>query len=188
MSPVSVWRAEMPPTDAKHDYRGSRGNFVKYFTRNKVASIFNRGDTVRAHSTVSKEDEADSHRRHVNWKFSERVMKISGKKVNTSVWVYLAAAIGGLGGFAAPVGAQTAVSASGSGELAIRVQTALHADPYFYDKHVTVSEEHGAVVLRGFVLSSLDLQDALRIARKAAGDNRVVDDLTIELNGQSGRH
>jgi osmotically-inducible protein OsmY len=68
------------------------------------------------------------------------------------------------------------------------VQTALHADPYFYDEHVTVSVEQGAVVLSGFVLSSLDLQDAMRIARKAAGDNQVVDNLSIELNGQSGRH
>jgi osmotically-inducible protein OsmY len=75
-----------------------------------------------------------------------------------------------------------------AGELASRVQNALHADPYFYDKHVTVSVEQGAVVLRGFVLSSLDLLDALRIARKAAGDHRVIDNLSIELNGQSGRH
>jgi BON domain len=133
-------------------------------------------------------------------------MNISGKKVILSVWVYLAPVICGLGGFATPAGAQTAVSqpasssnsavaavmlgapALAAGALAGRVQTALHADPYFYDKHVTVSVEQGAVVLSGFVLSSLDLQDAMRIARKAAGDNRVVDNLSIELNGQSGRH
>ena len=133
-------------------------------------------------------------------------MNISRKKVFLSVWVYLAPAIGGVGAFATPVSAQTAVSLSASGsnsvaaammpgaaalaagELERRVQTALHADPYLYDEHVTVSVEQGAVVLRGFVLSSLDLQDALRIARKAAGDSRVVDNLSIELNGQSGRH
>jgi osmotically-inducible protein OsmY len=133
-------------------------------------------------------------------------MKISGKKVVLSVWVYLAPIICGLGGFATPVGAQTAVSlaasssnstvaavmpgaaASAVGVLARRVQTALHADPYFYDEHVTVSVQQGAVVLSGFVLSSLDLQDAMRIARKAAGEARVVDNLSIELNGQGGRH
>jgi osmotically-inducible protein OsmY len=133
-------------------------------------------------------------------------MKISSKNVILSVCVYLAPAICGLGGFATPVGAQTAVSvsasrsnsvaapgmpgapASAAGELERRVTTALHADPYLYDEYVTVSVEQGTVVLRGFVLSSLDLQDALRIARKAAGDSRVVDELSIELNGQSGRH
>ena len=133
-------------------------------------------------------------------------MNISGKKVIRSVWVLLVPVICGLGGFATPAGAQTAVSppasspnsavaavmlgtpALAAGALARRVQTALHADPYFYDKHVTVSVEQGAVVLSGFVLSSLDLQDAMRIARKAAGDNQVVDNLSIELNGQSGRH
>jgi osmotically-inducible protein OsmY len=64
----------------------------------------------------------------------------------------------------------------------------LHADPYFYDRHVTVSVEKGAVVLSGLVFSGTDLRDAIRIASKAAGNRRVVDDLTIEQRGQSGRH
>ena len=119
-------------------------------------------------------------------------MNSSGKKRVLCVWMSLAPVVCGLGGFASPVRAQTAVMsgapAVAAGELAQRVKTALHADPYFYDEHVTVSVEQGDVVLRGFVLSSLDLQDAIRIARKAAGDSRVVDNLAIELNGQSGRH
>ena len=65
-----------------------------------------------------------------------------------------------------------------------RVESALHSDPYFYDIHVTVSVEKGAVVLRGFVSSDWDLLDAIRIARKAAGDRRVIDDLSIELGGR----
>jgi osmotically-inducible protein OsmY len=64
-----------------------------------------------------------------------------------------------------------------------RVAAALHADPYFYDEHVTVSIEHGVVVLRGFVSSEWDLRDAIRIAGKAAGDQRVIDDLSITLGG-----
>jgi osmotically-inducible protein OsmY len=64
------------------------------------------------------------------------------------------------------------------------VAAALHSDPYFYDGHVTVSVEKGAVVLRGFVSSDWDLLDAIRIARKAAGNRRVVDDLSIELGGR----
>ena len=69
-------------------------------------------------------------------------------------------------------------------EVRNKVETALHSDPYFYDVHVTVSVEKGAVVLRGFVSSDWDLLDAIRIASKAAGDRRVVDDLTIELGGR----
>ena len=123
-------------------------------------------------------------------------MNISGKRVILNVLVSLAPAICGLAGFVSPVSAQTAAvaaampsaSALAAADLQRRVQTALHDDPYLYDKHVTVSAEQGAVVLHGFVLSSFDLLDALRIARKAAGDNRVIDNLSIELNGQSGRY
>ena len=70
------------------------------------------------------------------------------------------------------------------GELEKRVKAALHSDPYFYDEHVTVSVERGAVVLRGFVFSDSDLRDALRIASKAAGDRRVVDNLSIKQSGR----
>lgn len=64
-----------------------------------------------------------------------------------------------------------------------RVKDALHSDPYFYDEHVTVSVEKGAVVLRGFVTSDWDLRNAIRIATKAAGDRRVIDNLSIKLGG-----
>jgi osmotically-inducible protein OsmY len=68
-------------------------------------------------------------------------------------------------------------------KLRMRVQDALHSDPYFYDEHVTVSIKDGAVVLHGFVSSAWDLRDAIRIASKAAGDRRVIDNLSIELGG-----
>jgi osmotically-inducible protein OsmY len=64
-------------------------------------------------------------------------------------------------------------------ELGKSVQAALHADPYFYDEHVSVSVDNGAVVLHGYVSSDWDIRDAMRIARKAAGQRRVVDDLRI---------
>jgi osmotically-inducible protein OsmY len=107
-----------------------------------------------------------------------------------------------LGGFATPVGAQNAVSppvsrsdsvavsampgpaALTDGELTERVKAALHADPYFYDEHVTVSVEQGVVELHGFVFSDWDLRDAIRIASKAAGDRRVVDSLSIKQGGR----
>jgi osmotically-inducible protein OsmY len=69
-------------------------------------------------------------------------------------------------------------------EIRGRVEAALHFDPYFYDAHVTVSMEKGDVLLGGFVSSDWDLLHALRIARKAAGNRRVVDNLSIELGGR----
>jgi osmotically-inducible protein OsmY len=129
-------------------------------------------------------------------------MSLSGKKRILILCAYLGAAICGLGGFAAPVGAQNGASppatpsdpvavsampgaaAFTDGQLVERVKDALHADPYFYDEHVTVSVEQGVVVLRGFVFSDWDLRDAIRIARKAAGNRRVVDNLSIKQGGR----
>jgi osmotically-inducible protein OsmY len=126
-------------------------------------------------------------------------MNTSRQKRILIISVYLGPVLYGLAGLA---GAQNAVSplVSGSdasavsatpdaaalsdGELAERVKAALHADAYFYDEHVTVSVEQGVVVLRGFVFSSWDLRDALRIAGKAAGDRRVVDNLSIKQGGR----
>ena len=69
-------------------------------------------------------------------------------------------------------------------QLKDNVDNALSSDPYFYGAHVTVSVENGNVVLRGFVFSDWDLRDAIRIATRAAGGRRVVDDLTIEVAGR----
>ncbi len=66
----------------------------------------------------------------------------------------------------------------------LRVETALRDDPYFNDTHVTVSLRNGDVVLQGFVSSEWDLLDAIRIAHRAAGGGRVVDDLYLELGGR----
>jgi osmotically-inducible protein OsmY len=131
-------------------------------------------------------------------------MNLSSKK---RIWVmcaYLAPVLAGSAGFATAAGAQELVAAavspsestagsSGSAapganvttdeELRARVQAALHSDPYFYDRHVSVSVDKGVVSLNGFVFSDWDLHDALRIARRAAGENRVVDDLSIEVGG-----
>jgi osmotically-inducible protein OsmY len=128
-------------------------------------------------------------------------MNISYKKRILIICAYLGLAGGALGGFATPVGAQSAVSPPASqpdsvglqsmpgavladGELERRVRAALHADPYFYAEHVTVSVEQGAVVLRGFVFSDWDLRDAIRITSKAAADRRVVDNLSIKQGGR----
>jgi osmotically-inducible protein OsmY len=69
-------------------------------------------------------------------------------------------------------------------DLRDSVQYALHSDPYFYDGHVEVSVDHGVVHLRGLVFSDWDLRDAMRIAGKAAGDRRVINNLTIVEGGR----
>jgi osmotically-inducible protein OsmY len=69
-------------------------------------------------------------------------------------------------------------------QLQESVENALNSDYYFYAVHVTVSIENGNVKLQGFVFSDWDLRDAIRIATKAAGGRRVVDDLTIEVGGR----
>jgi osmotically-inducible protein OsmY len=129
-------------------------------------------------------------------------MNISRKKRILIICAYLGSTGCVLAGFATPVGAQNAVSSPKSRsdsvavsampgadvmtdeELMKRVKTALHADPYFYDEHVTVSVEQGVVLLQGFVFSDWDLRDAIRIASKAAGNRRVVDNLSIKQGGR----
>jgi len=129
-------------------------------------------------------------------------MNFTSKRRDLIIWAWLAPAVGGLGCFASPVHAQNAdapaisrsVSITDSTtqtadraadeQLGTRVKAALHADPYFYDEHVTVSVKKGAVVLGGFVFSEWDLRNALRIARQAAGDRPVVDNLSIKEGGQ----
>jgi osmotically-inducible protein OsmY len=123
----------------------------------------------------------------------------------TSDWVihaFLGALICGFIGVATPASAQNAPARTASRAVSLaasttqgpsgmadeklrkQVKAALHADPYFYDRHVTVSIENGAVVLRGFVFSDWDLRQALSIARKAAGDKTVVDNLSIKEGGR----
>jgi hypothetical protein len=64
-----------------------------------------------------------------------------------------------------------------------QVETALQANPYLYDGHITVTVKDGVVTLRGMVLDEWDLRMAIRVSRKIAGVKRVVDDLEMELGG-----
>ncbi len=125
-------------------------------------------------------------------------MNISRKMRNWIVCAYVVPLVCGFGGFASRVEAQNAAAPAISRSVSIaasttqfadwvadeelkkRVKAALHADRYFSDERVTVSVEKGVVVLRGFVFNDWDLRDALRIARKAAGDRPVIDSLSIE--------
>ena len=124
-------------------------------------------------------------------------MNISNKRRNLIISAALVSLACGLGGIAQAVAQNAAEPNSGAGSISAtqsanqadedlrnRVQTALHVDPYFYDAHVRVSVQKGSVVLNGFVYSDWDLQDALRIARKAAGNTTVVDNLSIKEGGR----
>ena len=44
--------------------------------------------------------------------------------------------------------------------------------------------KNGVLTLHGIVFDDWDLRDALRIARKVAGVQRVVNDLEIKLGGE----
>jgi osmotically-inducible protein OsmY len=129
-------------------------------------------------------------------------LSVSRKISNWFIGACLGPAVLGCGGFATRSSAKNAAASAArplptiaasatqaadpvaDEEIRGRVEAALHSDPYFYDAHVTVSIDKGDVLLGGFVSSDWDLLDAMRIARKAAGNRRVVDNLSIELGGR----
>jgi len=67
-------------------------------------------------------------------------------------------------------------------DAAAKVKSALNSNPTFDGRHVDVAMDKGNVVLSGFVQSSQALQEATRIATKAAGDHKVVNHLSINQN------
>jgi osmotically-inducible protein OsmY len=124
-------------------------------------------------------------------------MDILPKEKQRIACLYAIPLVCGLGVLASPVDGQNAPTysvtrsqASGTWtsteaavvnrELSERVREALHAERYLYDRHVEVTVEGNVVVLSGFVFSASELQDALRIARKAAGNRPVADNLSLE--------
>ena len=128
-------------------------------------------------------------------------MNIGPKRLNWMIAACVAPVIYGLGGVVSQIEAQTVASRVATrstvgeastpqdadlqnAELQQRVSAALHAQPYFDDRHIDVSVRGGAVVLSGIVFSDWDLEDALRTARKAAGARPVIDSLSIEEGGR----
>ena len=69
-------------------------------------------------------------------------------------------------------------------EVRGQVESALHADLFFNDEHVTVTIKNGVVTLHGIVFDEWDLRVVKRIARRIPGVRRVVDDLEIKLGGE----
>ena len=112
---------------------------------------------------------------------------------------FIVALLCGAGGFGSRVEAQSAPaldqpdmrvvsgsvdsSAAKNEKLRGRVVTAMHGDPYLLDEHIEVVVANNAIVLRGFVLNAWELREAVRVARKVAGDTRVLDELSIKEGG-----
>ena len=129
-------------------------------------------------------------------------MNIPSNRRTAAIGAVPVTALWAICGVATPVGAQDAMApaqcppdavgvstrqgADPAADEAIRmrVQTALHSNEYFYDEHVTVTMEHGNIVLHGFVFSDWDLHDALQIAKDAACHRRVIDLLSIKVGGR----
>jgi glutathione S-transferase len=61
--------------------------------------------------------------------------------------------------------------------LAAKVEQALQNDPYLFTDHISVSAEHGVVRLEGFVTDPFEMRQLLRIARRAAGKRRVINEI-----------
>jgi osmotically-inducible protein OsmY len=68
-------------------------------------------------------------------------------------------------------------------KMKTQMEEALHSDRFFYDQHVTVTIENGVATLRGIVFDDWDMRQAMRISRRIAGVNRVINDLEIESGG-----
>jgi osmotically-inducible protein OsmY len=81
------------------------------------------------------------------------------------------------------IAAPTSLDAASNETLATQIRAALRADRYLDDDHIYVSIENGVVTLGGLVFDDWDLRSAMRIARKAAGDRLVIDNLSIEQGG-----
>ncbi|HTX04533.1 MAG TPA: BON domain-containing protein [Steroidobacteraceae bacterium] len=61
--------------------------------------------------------------------------------------------------------------------LAEKVTTALQQDPYIFSDHVSVAAKNGVVRVSGVVRDLSDLFAILGLARRIAGNGRVVDEI-----------
>jgi BON domain len=109
-------------------------------------------------------------------------MRISGRqRYGNVIFAGIAAAVLGLAVLPCASFAQSSTTTEGS-EVAARVKQALESDQALDSRHIDVSVEHGQVVLKGFVQDNRALLDASRVATKAAGDQKLVNQLTIRQN------
>ncbi len=70
--------------------------------------------------------------------------------------------------------------------MAAKVQTAIVTNPYILSDHVTVTVTKGVVRVGGLVRERADLLAILRLARRAAGKARVVNEIDFEPADDDG--
>jgi osmotically-inducible protein OsmY len=85
-------------------------------------------------------------------------------------------------GIMVPAYAQDVRGSDADNQAVERVARALRGDSTLDAKHIAVSMDKGDVVLSGNVPSNREILDAERIAAKAAGGHKVVDNLAVEQN------
>lgn len=70
--------------------------------------------------------------------------------------------------------------------MTARVTAAIQQNPYIYAEHVTVATENGVVRVGGRVRDLSELFAILRLARRIAGNGRVVDEIDFVQLDQDG--
>jgi osmotically-inducible protein OsmY len=63
--------------------------------------------------------------------------------------------------------------------LAAKVEGALEKDPYLFTEHISVSAENGVVRLTGFAEDPFEILQMVRLARRTAGKQRVVNEIEL---------
>jgi hypothetical protein len=65
-----------------------------------------------------------------------------------------------------------------------KVERALERDPYLFVSHISVSAENGVLRLEGVVQDPFDMLQVLRLARRAAGKRRVINEIEFVDGGE----
>jgi BON domain len=68
--------------------------------------------------------------------------------------------------------------------LVAKVELALERDPYLFVSHISVSAENGVLRLEGVVQDPFDMLQVLRLARRAAGKRRVINEIEFVDGGE----
>jgi osmotically-inducible protein OsmY len=117
-------------------------------------------------------------------------MRLFSKPHHHKVAVGIVAAVLGLSALSGATYAQDSTASAGNQrmtagadtDVAARVKAALNSDATLDSKHIDVSVQKDNVVLTGYVQSAHGVTDATRIATKAAGTHKIVNNLTVQQN------
>jgi osmotically-inducible protein OsmY len=82
---------------------------------------------------------------------------------------------------------RTEAERAADADTAVRVETALTADPQLFARHIDVSVDGGVVYLGGYVWSVEDLYLARNLAASVPGVKSVSSELELMRGGSKGR-